>query len=102
MKRADAIWNKGPELIDDDGEVRELTVEDFKRFVPFSELPESLQFKLQEIQRGNFVICPDPVQKPVSVMLAPELAEALTATSDDLDGRVNEVVREWLETQKAS
>jgi hypothetical protein len=52
MKKADAIWNNGPELIDDDGEVRELTAEDFKSFRPFTELPKELQEKLLAINRG--------------------------------------------------
>jgi len=34
-------------LIDADGEVRELTEEDFKHFQPFSSLPEDLQAVLR-------------------------------------------------------
>jgi len=89
------------DLIDDD-EVPELTEEDFKNSVPFSELPESMQHKLREIQRGNVVFRPDPIKKPVSITLAPDLAERLASTGRDWESKVDEVLREWLETQKAS
>jgi uncharacterized protein (DUF4415 family) len=102
MKRADAIWNKGPEPIDDDGEVRELTKEDFAEFRPFAELPLDLQEKLLAINRGPVTFRAVPDEKPVSVTLAPDLAEALSTTGDDLESRVDSVLREWLETQKAS
>ncbi len=35
------------DLTDDDGEVRELTAEDFARFVPFRDLPLAEQFRFQ-------------------------------------------------------
>jgi hypothetical protein len=41
--------NRKP-LTDDEGEVRELTAEDFKRAVPFSKLPESLREKLRSLK----------------------------------------------------
>ena len=41
--------NRKP-LTDDEGEVRELPAEDFKRAVPFSKLPESLQEKLRSLK----------------------------------------------------
>jgi len=102
MKRADAIWNKGPELIDDDGEVRELTVEDFKNSMPFSALPEGLQFKLKEIQRGNVTFHPDPVKKTVSIALSSDVLEKFEAKGEGWQSKVDQVLREWLETQKAS
>jgi hypothetical protein len=43
---------KSRPLIDDEGEVRELTAEDFKRAIPFSELPESLKKTLSSRKRG--------------------------------------------------
>ena len=102
MKRADAIWNKGPELIDDDGEVRELTVDDFKNSVPFSGLPESLQFKLKEIQRGNVTFHPDPVKKTVSIALSSDVLEKFKAKGEGWESKVDEALREWLEEHKAS
>jgi uncharacterized protein (DUF4415 family) len=102
MKRADAIWNKGPELIDDDGEVRELTKEDFAQFRPFSELPLDLQEKLLAIQRGPVTFRAVADEKPTTITLAPDLAKELASTGEGWESRVDSVLREWLETQKAS
>ena len=38
-------------LTDDEGEVRELTAEDFKRFVPFSALPSAEKEKVRSLRR---------------------------------------------------
>jgi len=89
------------DLIDDD-EVPELTEENFKNSLSFSELPAAEQHILREIQRGNVVIRPDPIKKPVSITLAPDLAEKLASTGTGWESKVDEVLREWLETQKAS
>jgi len=100
MKRADAIWNKGPELIDDDGEVRELTTEDFKRFKPFSELPEEEQRLLLGIKDAT--ICPDPVKKTVSIALSSDVLEKFEAKGEGWESKVDDALREWLEEHKAS
>ena len=100
MKRADAIWNKGPELIDDDGEVRELTTEDFKQFRPFSELPEEEQRFLLSIKDAT--ICPDPVKKTVSIALSSDVLEKFEARGKGWESKVDEALREWLEEHKAS
>ena len=87
------------DLIDDD-EIPELTEEDFKRSVPFSELPLEEQQSLRAMKTAT--IRPDPIKKPVSITLAPDLAERLASTGKDWESKVDEVLREWLETQKAS
>lgn len=100
MKRADAIWNKGPELMDDDGEVRELTTEDFKRFKPFSELPAEEQRLLLGIKDAT--ICPDPVKKTVSIALSSDVLEKFEAKGEGWESKVDDALREWLEEHKAS
>jgi uncharacterized protein (DUF4415 family) len=100
MKRADAIWNKGPDLIDDDGEVRELTTEDFKQFRPFSELPEAEQRMLLGIK--NATICPDPPKKTVSITLSSDVLAKFEAKGEGWESKVDEALREWLEEHKAS
>ena len=87
------------DLIDDD-EIPELTAEDFARMVPFSELPLEEQESLRAMKTAT--IRPDPVRKPVSITLAPDLAERLASTGEGWESKVDEVLREWLETQKAS
>jgi uncharacterized protein (DUF4415 family) len=100
MSRADEIWNKGPDLIDDDGEVRELTTQDFKSFRPFSELPPSLQEKLLAINRGPNTF--RAVEDTVSIPLPKSTAKRLEETGQGWQDRVDEVLREWLDRQKAS
>ncbi len=50
-------------LIDDEGEVRELTSEDFKRAIPFSELPESLRKTLSARKHGPALKLPHSSQQ---------------------------------------
>ncbi|MGA2897333.1 MAG: BrnA antitoxin family protein [Acidobacteriaceae bacterium] len=110
MKKADAIWNKGPELIDDDGEVRELTAEDFKSFKPFSELPPDLQHTLREIQRGNVTFRPDPVSDSnsdsdaelVPVNVSRSVVERFQATGTEWESKVDAALRQWLDEHQAS
>jgi uncharacterized protein (DUF4415 family) len=83
------------DLIDDD-EIPELTAEDFARMVPFSELPEEEQRFLLSIKDAT--IRPDPVKKPVSITLAPDLAERLASTGESWESTVDKVLREWLDT----
>lgn len=108
MKKADAIWNKGPELIDDDGEVRELTAEDLKSFKPFSELPPDLQHTLREIQRGNVTFRPDPVSdsnsdaEQVPVNVSRSVVERFQATGTEWESKVDAALRQWLDEHQAS
>jgi hypothetical protein len=48
-------------LTDDEGEVRELTEEDFALFVPFSELPLRHQELLCSLKIAKIV--PDPIEQ---------------------------------------
>lgn len=105
MKKADAIWNKGPELIDDDGEVRELTKEDFATFGPFSGLPLDVQEKLLAINRGpvTFRAVPDePKKKTVSIALSSDVLAKFEAKGEGWESKVDEALREWLDEHKAS
>jgi uncharacterized protein (DUF4415 family) len=89
-------------LIDDD-EVPELTEEDFKRSVPFSELPAELQFKLSEIQRGNVVIRPDPwPEEKIAVPISKSLVEKFQANGNGWESKVDAALREWLAEHQAS
>ena len=68
MEQADATWNNDPKLIDEQGEVRELTENDAELFRPFRELPAELQTTLLALQRGpvTFKACKETVDVPVS------------------------------------
>jgi uncharacterized protein (DUF4415 family) len=88
-------------MIDDDGEVREVTAEDAAAFKPFSTLPETEQRMLLKLRRRGPQKTPKKV--PISIRLSPEVAAGLRATGSGWQGRADEVLRSWLlETHKQS
>lgn len=89
--------NRKP-LIDDAGEVREITTEDIGLFKPFSTLPESEQKMLLNIRRRGPQKAPRKV--PISIRLSPDVAEGLRATGDGWQVRADEVLRSWLKETK--
>ena len=92
------IWNHGPDLIDDDGEVRELTDEDFARMVPFSELPKEQQEWLLSVKNATTRLVEERMEVPV----AKSVVEGFRATGSGWEERVDEALREWLARRKAS
>ena len=93
---------------DDDGEVRELTAEDFKRMKPFSSLPPDLQHTLREIQRGNVTFRPDPISNSDSdaeqgpVKLSRSVVERFQASGTEWESKVDAALRQWLDEHQAS
>jgi uncharacterized protein (DUF4415 family) len=86
-------------LIDEDGEVREITAEDVALFKPFSALPETEQKMLLKLRKRGPQKTPRKV--PVSIRLSPDVAEGLRATGNGWQGRADEALRSWLaETRK--
>jgi uncharacterized protein (DUF4415 family) len=85
--------NRRP-LIDDDGEVREITAEDVALFKPFSTLPRTEQKMLLNLRKRGPQKAPRKV--PVSIRLSPDVAEGLRATGDGWQGRADEALRSWL------
>jgi uncharacterized protein (DUF4415 family) len=81
-------------LTNDEGEVRELTVEDFARAVPFSALPKDEQQVLRSIRRRGKQKTPRKV--PVSIRLSPDVVDGLRATGEGWQVRADEVLRSWL------
>jgi uncharacterized protein (DUF4415 family) len=82
------------DLVDDD-EIPELTDEDFKNSVHFSELPFEEQQSLRQMKQATFR--PDPVKKPVTVALSSDVLERFTATGEGWESRVDDALRQWLE-----
>ena len=87
-------------LIDENGEVREITAEDVALFRPFSALPKAEQKVLLSIRRRGPQKTPRKV--PVSIRLSPEVVEGLRATGSGWQGRADEALRSWLEGRSAS
>ena len=85
--------NRRP-LIDDDGEVREITAEDVALFKPFSTLPRTEQKMLLNLRKRGPQ--KDPRKVPVSIRLTPDVAEGLRATGDGWQGRADDALRSWL------
>lgn len=81
-------------FIDDDGEVRELTAEEFTKAVPFSALPKAEQRVLQPLRGRGPQRAPKKI--PISIRLSPDVAEGLRATGEGWQGRADEVLRSWL------
>ena len=91
--------NRKP-LIDDDGEVREITAEDVRLFKPFSALPEAEQKVLVSLRRRGPQKAPRKVH--ISIRLSPDVAEGLRATGSGWQNRADDVLRGWLQGKAAS
>jgi len=85
--------NRRP-LIDEDGEVREITAEDVALFKPFSSLPQGEQKTLLKLGKRGPQKTPKKV--PISIRLSPDVAEGLRATGNGWQGRADEALRRWL------
>ena len=86
-------------LIDENGEVREITAEDVARFKPFSALPQAEQKVLLKLgKRGPQK---KPKKVPISIRLSLDVAEGLRATGHGWQGRADEALRSWLARQTA-
>lgn len=100
MKRADEIWNHGPDLMDDKGEIRELTATDFALLKPFSDLPVDEQVFL--LNKG----LPDRAEpsqvEELRLNLSRPVLERFRATGTGWEQRVDEALREWIAEHQAS
>jgi uncharacterized protein (DUF4415 family) len=86
--------NRKP-LIDEDGEVREITAEDAALFKPFSALPETERKVLLKIRKRGPQKAPKKV--PISIRLSPDVADGLRATGSGWQVRADEALRSWLD-----
>ncbi|TAM88966.1 MAG: hypothetical protein EPN41_04770 [Candidimonas sp.] len=85
-------------MIDDDGEVRELTAEDFKRFRPAAEvLPPDIQAKLGMRRRGPQK---EPTKERITIRLSSKVVEDFRATGRGWQSRVDSALKEWLRTNR--
>lgn len=87
-------------LIDEDGEVREITAADVALFKPFSALPLREQKVLQKLRRRGPQKTPKKV--PISIRLSPDVAEGLRATGNGWQGRADDALRKWLARKAAT
>ena len=81
-------------LIDNDGEVRELTADDLKRFKPAREvLPLSLQktLKIRGAQKA-------PTKVSTTIRLSPDVLAAFKSEGNGWQTRIDTALKDWLRT----
>lgn len=78
-------------VIDDDGEVGDLSKVDTFAFKPFSALPASLQAKLRGRPKAT------TTKEPVKIRLDADVLQALRATGDGWQTRINDTLRASLQ-----
>ena len=101
MKNKRNITKPAKPLIDEDGEVRELTAEDIALFRPAREVLPASFFEdieeLREIRRGRPKAA--TTKTMTSIRLDPELLAALRARGRGWQSEVNEVLKRWVARQ---
>ncbi|MDI1246521.1 MAG: BrnA antitoxin family protein [Rhodoferax sp.] len=80
-------------LIDDDGEVRELTAEDFKHFKPAREVLGAELYAMLTKQRGPQKAA---LKVPTTIRFDADVLAAVKATGKGWQTRVNDAMREWV------
>lgn len=101
MERADEIWNHGTDLMDDDGEIRELALEDFASMKSFAELPREEQEFLRGLTNAKAPRPSFPVEE-VRLKLSQPVLERFRASGTGWEERVDEALREWIAEHQAS
>ncbi len=83
-------------LIDEDGEVRELTAADMKRLRPAKAvLPATLlgKLKVRGAQRT-------PTKERITIRLSPDVVERFRATGEGWQTRVDAALKDWLKSHR--
>ena len=89
---------KSKPLTDNEGEVRELTVADMKRFQNAKQtLPGTLLKKLNV--RGPQKT---PTKERITIRLSPEVVQRFRDTGDGWQARVDTALKDWLKSHEAA
>ena len=83
-------------LTNEEGEVRELSAEDFKQAIPFSALPESLRVKLSTLKQAGTQQA--SAKTKVTLRLSQEVVERFRATGNGWQVRMDEALKDWIKT----
>ena len=86
-------------LIDKEGEVRELTADDLKKFKPLSEASPSLNAKIKK-SVGDRGPQKSPTKIPISIRVSPEVAEYFRAKGKGWQGRIDNVLKDYVDHHK--
>lgn len=93
--------SKRAPLIDDDGEVRELTIADLHHFKPAVQvLPAQLYAGLLEMNQSARVrgAQKTPTKVATTIRLSPEVMAAFKATGAGWQTRIDAALKDWLKT----
>jgi len=82
--------NKRKPLTDADGEVRELTAEDFRHFKPLDHFPELAKLVRRRGERGPQKA---PTKQQVTLRLDREVVERFRATGPGWQRRINDALK---------
>ena len=85
-----------PPLTDEDGEVRELTAEDFKSMKPLAEVEPGLVEALQNMRKKGGRPKVETPKVHVGFRIAVKVAEGIKATGKGYNARVETVLRDAL------
>jgi len=86
-------------LIDKDGEVRELTESELKKFRPFSEANPSLLAKIKK-GIGERGAQKSPTKIPISIRVSPEVAEYFRSAGKGWQGRIDNILKDYVAHHK--
>jgi uncharacterized protein (DUF4415 family) len=81
-------------LTDKDGEVRELTLEDFRRMRPIAEVDPGMLEAVKEWRKKVGRPKAEAPKEHISFRLAPEVVESIKATGPGYNARVEQTLRE--------
>ena len=89
-------------LIDDKGEVRELTSEDMQRARPAQEvLPKELLALLPKRKPGQRRPQLQPTKRSITVRYSPEVLAYFKSTGTGWQTRMDEVLKKWVARQRS-
>lgn len=89
--------NKSLPLVDDDGEVRELTAADIRLFRPAAEvLPPDLHAGLVALKRRGRGPNKAPTKERVSIRLSAEVVQYFRATGEGWQSRLDAALMDWV------
>jgi uncharacterized protein (DUF4415 family) len=83
-------------LIDQDGEVGDLSKIDPTNFKPFTSLPRSLQAKLKGRPKAMVT------KERITIRLSPDVVQTFRSSGDGWQTRIDAALKEWLQTHKVA
>jgi uncharacterized protein (DUF4415 family) len=92
-------------MIDENGEVRELTAADMALFRPASEVLDPALYAgllAMNKKRGERGAQKSPTKVPTTIRFDADILDALKASGRGWQTRVNEAMREWLKTHHSA